>query len=99
MHMQGIVKEVRPGEVELRNGEKLAYGLCVWSTGVGPTEFTTGLPFARTSRGRIAVDEQLRVLVEADEDGSTGTASTHGPGSVSEVALFMCSGFLTVCKL
>lgn len=28
----------------------------------GPTGSTTSLPFARTPRGRIAVDERLRVL-------------------------------------
>ena len=28
----------------------------------GPTAFTTSLPFARTPRGRIAIDDRLRVL-------------------------------------
>ena len=38
--------------------------------GVGPTEFTTSLNFAKTAKGRIAVDSSLRVLQAA---GSPGT--------------------------
>lgn len=33
--VHGMVKEVREGEVELRSGDVMPYGLCVWSTGVG----------------------------------------------------------------
>lgn len=43
----------------------------------GPTDFTTSLPFARTPRGRIAVDEHLRVL--------THPHSEVGPAHPSEV--------------
>jgi hypothetical protein len=31
----------------------IPFGLCVWSTGVGPTEFTTSLPFAKTPKGDL----------------------------------------------
>lgn len=34
-----------------QTGEEIPYGLCVWSTGVGPTDFTTSLPFAKTPKG------------------------------------------------
>ena len=44
---------------------------------MGPTKFTTSLPFAKTARGRIAVDERLRVLVHPEED--------HGPATPAEV--------------
>ena len=47
------------------------------STGVGPTDFTTSLPFAKTARGRIAVDDCLHVLVHPHKD--------HGPKSPAEV--------------
>ncbi|KAK9842472.1 hypothetical protein WJX81_001619 [Elliptochloris bilobata] len=77
--VHGMVKEVREKEVELRSGDVMPYGLCVWSTGVGPTEFTTSLPFARTPRGRIAVDEHLRVL--------THPHSEIGPAHPSEVSV------------
>ena len=33
--VHGMVKEVRETEVELRSGDTIPYGLCVWSTGVG----------------------------------------------------------------
>lgn len=58
----------------------LPYGLCVWSTGVGPTDFTTSLPFAKSAKGRIAVDDGLRVLVHPQDADS-------GPSSPSEVRL------------
>lgn len=45
---------------------------------MGPTKFTTSLPFAKTARGRIAIDECLRVLVHPEED--------HGPATPAEVA-------------
>ena len=44
---------------------------------MGPTDFTTSLPFAKTARGRIAVDERLHVLVHPKEE--------HGPSSPAEV--------------
>ncbi|KAK9906340.1 hypothetical protein WJX75_000240 [Coccomyxa subellipsoidea] len=83
LHDQGIhliksmVKEVKEKELILQNGDVMPYGLCVWSTGVGPTDFTTSLPFAKTARGRIAVDDGLHVLVHPHRD--------HGPKSPAEV--------------
>ena len=52
-------------------------GICR-STGVGPTDFTTSLPFAKTARGRIAVDDCLHVLVHPHKED-------HGPQSPAEV--------------
>lgn len=68
--LKGVVKEVRHGELELHTGQVLPFGLCVWSTGVGPTPFTLSLPFLKTNKGRIAVDDRLRVMsVDAMKDG------------------------------
>ncbi|BDA46213.1 Internal alternative NAD(P)H-ubiquinone oxidoreductase A1 [Coccomyxa sp. Obi] len=84
LHNQGIhlvksmVKEVKEKELVLQNGDVMPYGLCVWSTGVGPTDFTTSLPFAKTARGRIAVDDCLHVLVHPHKED-------HGPQSPAEV--------------
>ena len=39
--VHGMVKEVREGEVELRSGDVMPYGLCVWSTGVGAPPLRT----------------------------------------------------------
>ena len=61
-----MVKELKADEAVLSTGEVLPYGIAVWSTGVGPTNFTTGLSFAKTARGRIAVDGELRVLQHMD---------------------------------
>ena len=77
------MKEVRPTEVLLSNGDVVQYGLCVWSTGVGPTTFTTSLPFAKTARGRIAVDPCLRVM--APHELAHGHEVSSGPGHPSEV--------------
>ncbi|EFJ46064.1 hypothetical protein VOLCADRAFT_63040, partial [Volvox carteri f. nagariensis] len=49
-------RTVRP----VQDGTVLPYGLCIWSTGVGPTPFTLSLPFAKTAVGRIAVDKFMR---------------------------------------
>ncbi len=46
---------------------------------MGPTDFTTSLPFAKTARGRIAVDERLRVLQHPHED--------RGPTCPAEVTI------------
>lgn len=81
--IKGVVKEVRETEIELHGSEGvLPYGLCIWSTGVGPTPFILGLPFARTQRGRLAVDKSLRVLAppELDEKLQALGSEYHGTG-------------------
>jgi len=41
--VRGIVKEVKPSEITLSDGTRVPYGLLVWSTGVGPSEFVKSL--------------------------------------------------------
>ncbi|KAL6769474.1 NDA1 [Auxenochlorella protothecoides x Auxenochlorella symbiontica] len=77
--VKGIVKEVRKDELELKNGAVIPYGLCVWSTGVGPTSFSLSLPFEKTMRGRLAVDDRLRVLARH--------ADGRGPTSLEDVSM------------
>lgn len=64
-----------------------SYGLCVWSTGVGPTPFVTSLPFAKTPKGRLAVDEFLRLAAppmgEVGADGQVRGPGSPGPGPSS----------------
>ena len=81
--LQGMVKELTATEAHLSNGDVLPYGLAVWSTGVGPTSFTTGLPFAKTARGRIAVDGEMRVLQHIDPEKAQGT-EVQKPSDVSK---------------
>jgi NADH:ubiquinone reductase (non-electrogenic) len=55
------VVRVEPGMVHLANGTVLPFGVLLWSTGNGPTPFTSAVPFPRDSRQRILVDEFFRV--------------------------------------
>ncbi|KAK6917480.1 FAD/NAD(P)-binding domain [Dillenia turbinata] len=59
--MRGVVKEVHPEKIVLSDGTEVPYGLLVWSTGVGPSQFVKSLGFPKSSGGRIGVDEWLRV--------------------------------------
>lgn len=45
-----------------KNGTVFPAGLVVWSTGVGPSSLTKDLDVDRTSRGRISIDDCMRVL-------------------------------------
>lgn len=47
-HLQGVVRKVEAGSLTLTDGTVIPFGLCIWSTGVGPTPFTLSLPFAKT---------------------------------------------------
>lgn len=59
------VQEVTARHVLLDDGDSVPYGMCVWSTGVGPRRVTQLLDpavFAKEDRtGKIAVDERLCV--------------------------------------
>lgn len=77
--VKGIVKEVRRTELELKSGAVIPYGLCVWSTGVGPTMFSLSLPFEKTMRGRLAIDDKLRCQARL--------AGTRSPTSLEDVSM------------
>lgn len=59
--VQGVVKDVQPGKLVLSDGTDVPYGLLVWSTGVGPSEFVKALKLPKSRGGRIGVDERMRV--------------------------------------
>lgn len=59
--VRGVVKEVHPKKIVLSDGSDVPYGLLVWSTGVGPSEFVKSLDLPKSQGGRIGVDEWLRV--------------------------------------
>ncbi|XP_022715959.1 internal alternative NAD(P)H-ubiquinone oxidoreductase A1, mitochondrial-like [Durio zibethinus] len=59
--MRGVVKEVHPKKIVLSDGTDVPYGLLVWSTGVGPSQFVKSLDLPMSPGGRIGVDEWLRV--------------------------------------
>lgn len=80
--VKGVVKEVRQMEIELQDHSVIPFGLCVWSTGVGPTPFVLSLPFAKTPRGRLAIDGRLRVLMppRLQGNGHVWADGEKGPG-------------------
>lgn len=59
--VRGVVEEVHPNKIILSDGSDVPYGLLVWSTGVGPSEFVKSLNLPKSPGGRIGVDEWLRV--------------------------------------
>lgn len=59
--VHGMVKEVLENRLILNDGSEVPYGVLVWSTGVGPSQFVRSLPFQKAPGGRIGVDEFLRV--------------------------------------
>nr|CAD1819325.1 unnamed protein product [Ananas comosus var. bracteatus] len=59
--VRGVVKEVLPEKILLSDGSHVPYGLLVWSTGVGPSQFVKSLDLPKSPGGRIGVDEWLRV--------------------------------------
>ncbi|KAG2490335.1 hypothetical protein HYH03_011284 [Edaphochlamys debaryana] len=77
---KGVVQKVTATEVVLRDGTVLPYGLCIWSTGVGPTPFTLSLPFMKTAAGRLAVDGGLRVLAQPPPGPGPANGAAGGAG-------------------
>ncbi|KAM7263933.1 hypothetical protein ACFE04_001616 [Oxalis oulophora] len=59
--VRGIVKEVHSKNIVLNDGTEVPYGLLVWSTGVGPSDFVKSLNLPKAVGGRIGIDEWLRV--------------------------------------
>jgi NADH:ubiquinone reductase (non-electrogenic) len=70
---------VRQAEIVLTDGSVIPYGLCIWSTGVGPTPFTKSLPFASTKMGRIAIDDHCRVLAHKMTDSTGAVLPPRAP--------------------
>lgn len=46
------MKEVQPKQIILSDGTNVPYGLLVWSTGVGPSEFVKALDLPKAPGGR-----------------------------------------------
>ena len=58
---KGNVNKITKKYIELDDGSIVNYGLCVWSTGIGSTQFIEKLDFKKTKNGKIVVDDLLRV--------------------------------------
>ncbi|KMS96781.1 hypothetical protein BVRB_8g199640 [Beta vulgaris subsp. vulgaris] len=59
--VRGIVKEVQKERIVLSDGTEVPFGILVWSTGVGPSEFVESLNLPKCPGGRIGIDQWLRV--------------------------------------
>ncbi len=55
------VVKVEQGLLHLADGSELPFGLLLWSTGNGPTEFTRNAPLPKDPRDRILIDSFFRV--------------------------------------
>lgn len=55
------VKYIDKDYIKLDDESKLNYGICIWSTGIGPTKFTKSLDFKKSKNGQLLVDDSLRV--------------------------------------
>ena len=53
--VRGVVKEVHPKKLVLSDGSEVPYGLLVWSTGVGPSEFVKSLNLPKSQGGRYTI--------------------------------------------
>ena len=51
--VKGMVTEVLPNGVKLKDGTFLPCGLVVWSTGLAPREFTKKLDVAKNKQGQV----------------------------------------------
>lgn len=51
--MRGVVKEVHEKKIVLNDGTDVPYGLLVWSTGVGPSDFIKSLDLPKAPGGRF----------------------------------------------
>ena len=50
--MRGVVNVVHAKKIVLNDGTDVPYGLLVWSTGVGPSQFVKSLDLPKSSGGR-----------------------------------------------
>lgn len=83
---RGVVKCVEQDSLTLTDNTVVPFGLCIWSTGVGPTPFTLSLPFAKTKVGRIAVDEYMRVLAPPLQEHNQAGARVRAEGEAVGVS-------------
>jgi NADH dehydrogenase len=61
VRLNALVKEVRPGEVDLTDGTRLAVGSIVWTAGVRGAPVGTMLGVQPDRQGRVAVEPTLQL--------------------------------------
>lgn len=82
------VTRVEEEMIVLQDGTQIPYGLVVWSTGIGPTEFVQSLSLPKDRDGRLIVDNYF--LVEGAESifsaGDCSVIKDHPLPATSQVA-------------
>ncbi|MGV9635540.1 NAD(P)/FAD-dependent oxidoreductase [Nocardia rhamnosiphila] len=80
-HLGMSLNMVEPDGVTLSDGTRLAARTVVWTAGVQASPLTADIPAERDRSGRLAVDEQLRVLGVPGVYAAGDTAAAHAePG-------------------
>ena len=87
----GVVNVVIDG-----NPRKIAFGVCLWSTGVTATPFVKALPFANDDGWRVKVDPFLRCVAK---DGETVVDNVYAIGDCAGTHLVSCVSFVLVAAL
>ncbi len=83
------VKQVSAKSLLLDDGSQLLYGVLVWSTGNGPTDFVRDLQWTKDRTGRLMVDSYLRVIGQ-DHVYAIGDCSAlqdHNTPATAQVAM------------
>lgn len=60
--MCGVVKEVHSKKIVLNDGTDVPYGLLVWSTGVGPSDFVKSINLPKSPGGRYMLMQPTFLL-------------------------------------
>jgi NADH:ubiquinone reductase (H+-translocating) len=61
VHLRSLVREVRPGEIELTDGSRITAGTVIWTAGVRASDLGAMLGVERGRQGRVPVEPTLQV--------------------------------------
>lgn len=91
LRIGSIVTRVEPSKVYLKDGTVIPFGLLVWSTGIGPTNFVRSLLFPKDRTGRILTDDYFRVQARQTRPTMSFGRADGGQGSSIIYALGDCA--------
>lgn len=83
------VERVSAKSLLLDDGSQLLYGVLVWSTGNGPTDFIRNVDWPKDKAGRLIVDSHLRVIGHDSiyAIGDCATLQEHLTPATAQVAM------------
>ncbi len=92
VRMDSIVTRVRPGEIILRGGTAVPFGLLVWSTGNTQSALVQSLPFAKNESGRLSTDCYFRLKDDQSIYALGDCATVEGENFPATAQVAMQSG-------